>query len=253
MVSDVRHALVVLLVLAMAACGPPGDGSASGPVEVADTHTEAAELFTPSFDADQPFSGEFEAPSRHASERWDPQGRPIQTWRREVEDPNADRMPSADRLPSNPAAEADPCADRCGADAMCRFMCANGELPDDGGGFEDRAGPEPMDEDEFVCLICGRETGFLGAPENLVASAEDDRVSLRWDAVDGADKYAVHGMLIRDGGPAALVEASYLWVTEDTELTVTLETGLSYTFYVVAWDAEGKTRSSASRPVRIDL
>ncbi len=50
-----------------------------------------------------------------------------------------------------------------------------------------------------------------------------------------------------------MVEQSYLWVTEHTSLTVALETGFTYTFYVVAWDDAWKIRSTPSRPVRIDL
>jgi len=129
------------------------------------------------------------------------------------------------------------------------MMCAAGDLPPEEA-FAGREQAEP-EEPEELCVVCGRETGFLGAPQNLRATVEGDAITLEWDEVDAADKYAVHGL--RAGRNAAFVEQSYVWFTEETRLTIALEAGHAYTFYVVAWDEDGKTRSRASRPVRADL
>lgn len=254
-VSDVRHLLPALAALALLACGAEGEPTSSVPVDVSATAAGQAELFTPHFDPAEASESQFELPEgRRTLRDVDPQARPIERWRRRVEDPNAGSgMPMSDELPRSAGAADGSCAARCGDDPMCRLMCAAGEVPEHDG-FEEGEQAEPIDgEAEDLCLVCGRETGFLGAPDELRGEADGGSVTLEWAAVEGADKYAVHGMRVRDGGRAALVEQSYVWFTEATTLTVDLETGFSYTFYVVAWDDEGKTRSAASRPLRIDL
>ncbi|MCB9547589.1 MAG: hypothetical protein H6706_17315 [Myxococcales bacterium] len=102
------------------------------------------------------------------------------------------------------------------------------------------------------CLACGRETGFLPRPELRLEVVGEKTVRLSWDAVDGADKYAVHAMRWPDSDQDGTAGArSLVWETEATELQLTLETG-SYTFSLVAWGPE-RLRSQPSLPIDVDL
>ncbi len=228
--------------LLLTACAPVVD--ASDP----DVRTEAAELRRPTLDLDGVVLEAAQDPAK-AQWRLDPS-----EVLRDIELPISRRQRhESGELPGQADAFAewdDPCAARCGEDDGCLILCRAGELA---------PAARPLDEEPDSanapaaaegCLACGRETGFLGAPDHLTGYAENGTVTLEWDEVDGADEYAVHGT--RWDGLAAAAVRSDVWVTSETRITLDLDPGI-YTFYVLAWDQDTKTRSGASELIRIDL
>jgi hypothetical protein len=101
---------------------------------------------------------------------------------------------------------------------------------------------------ETDCIFCGRETGFLTAPE-LRADVRAKAVYLSWSEVEGADFYTVHGVQYADSEAVG----SYTWRTNDRQMFVELESGYHYTFHVYAWSDEPKLRSRASESASFDL
>lgn len=109
-----------------------------------------------------------------------------------------------------------------------------------------RAGDRPD------CIICGRETGFLGRPELSVEVGPDKVVRLTWSAVDGADFYTVTG-ISSAYDDAVFSTMTQQWRTVANHLTLVLPEDRRYTFTVMAWRGEPKARSVASNPVLVEL
>ena len=251
--------LVVAGLLGLFAC-MPDTGENDAELILEDTQSATAELFIPELDPAEARNAGSQLPQHfsaaHAPERFQPAPAP-----EGLEQPEEQRLPDLE-LPAAADPDQDPCGARCGADRLCRMMCLVGDVPfeaegDDGRGeaaaeadaaeAEDAAADDEAAEED--CVDCGRETGFLPAPEHLRAAVNGQTVTLDWAAVGGADEYAVHGL--RWGGNSA--DQSHVWFTEDTTLTLSLDAGATYTFYVVAWDEDDKRRSAPSGPVRVDL
>jgi len=91
------------------------------------------------------------------------------------------------------------------------------------------------------CLLCGRETGFMPAPEDptaLEVTAEVDEkggVVIAWSAFDGAEAYELTALRTRgDETPMPSFDATVM----GTSITLSgLDTGWQWTFSVVPWVA----------------
>lgn len=136
------------------------------------------------------------------------------------------------------------CQQQCGNDPVCRVMCIAGtegvQTPGAGQGGED-------------CDRCGRETGFLPTPELRTPRQYGSAVLLEWDAVEGASFYEVNGQRWTMVDGQLTEDASYQWMTGGTRMFLTVETGFTYTFYVVARNRDTKRQSLASEPVAVDI
>lgn len=156
---------------------------------------------------------------------------------------------AANSLPA-PANHADP----AGAD----HLPARGDLPAD---FADhprdgqrRFNPEARGNAQASedCLVCGRETGFLGSPVLVGEVGADKSVELTWDAVDGAEYYLVTA-LASGYEDNQLPPAEFQWRTNLTGLSLHLPEHQLYRFTVQARRERPKARSVASNEVSIEL
>jgi hypothetical protein len=107
-------------------------------------------------------------------------------------------------------------------------------------------------EERPDCIICGRETGFLGRPELVAEVGPDKVVRLGWSAIEGADFYTVTGT---SSGYDDMVVSTMTrqWRTVANHLTLVLPEDRRYRFTVMAWRGEPKARSAPSNTAHLDL